>query len=125
MHRHLPVSYTHLDVYKRQQLVHADPAQHRAGSALDLHDALAAAQQTGVAVGVPGAEGGDLGGLFGGEVASVAGRLAGLHLLYHADDGLQLHHRAENAEAHLVAGVEAVEMCIRDRSWTGHPRGRR
>ena len=51
----------------------------------------------------------DLGGLFRGEAASVAGRLAGLHLLDHADDGLELHHRAEDAEADFIAGVEAVE----------------
>ena len=37
-------------------LIHADPAQHRAGRAVDLHDALAAAELAGVAIGVAGAE---------------------------------------------------------------------
>ena len=48
-------------------LVHAHPAQHRAGLAVDLHDALAAAQLAGVTVGIAGAQGGHQRGLFGGE----------------------------------------------------------
>ena len=97
-------------------LVHAHPAQHRAGYAVDLHDALAAAQKPGVAVGVAGAQGGHLGGLFGGETAAVAGALAGLHLLDHAHHGLEGHHRAETAKAHLIAGVVAIQ----DDAGAGH-----
>ena len=76
---------------------------------MDLHHALAAAQKPGVAVGIAGAKGGYLGGLFGGKAAAVAGALAGLHLLDHAHHGLEGHHRAETAKAHLVAGVVAVQ----------------
>ena len=91
------------------ELVHADPAQHRAGDAVDFYDALAAAQQAGVAVGVAGAEGGHSGGGFGGEAPAIAGGLARLQLLDHADHGLEFHDRAELPEADFVAGVEAVQ----------------
>ena len=90
-------------------LIHAHPPQHRAGLAVDLHHALAAAQKPGVAVGIAGAKGGYLGGLFGGKAAAVAGALAGLHLLDHAHHGLEGHHRLKAPKAYLVAGVVAVQ----------------
>ena len=90
-------------------LIHAHPAQHRAGHTVDLHDALAAAEEPGVAVGVAGAQGGDPQRLVCNELAPVADRLPGLHLFDHAHHGLEGHHRAELPKPHLIAGVVAVE----------------
>ena len=101
------------------ELVHADPAHHGAGLAVDLHDALPAAQQAGIAVGVARAEGSDLRRLFGRKTAAIAGRLTRLQLLDHAHHGLELHHRAEQPEADGAAGVEAVE----DDARAGHAAG--
>ena len=73
------------DVYKRQ-------AQHRAGLAVDLHDALAAAQLAGITGRITGAQGGHQRGLIGGEAAAIAGALTGLHFLDPAHHGLSLIH---------------------------------
>ena len=45
-----------------QHLVHADPAQHRAGPPVDADHSPPLAEQAGIAVGVAGAEGGGQGG---------------------------------------------------------------
>ena len=76
---------------------------------MDFHDAFAAAEQTGIAVGIAGAEGGHSGGGLCGEAPAIAGGLARLQLLDHADHGLEFHNRAELPEADFVAGVEAVQ----------------
>ena len=83
---------------------------------MDLHDALAAAELAGVAIGVAGAEGGHRRGPLCCEPAAIAGGLARLQHLDHADHGLELHHRAEQPEADFIAGVKAVQ----DDAGAGH-----
>ena len=76
---------------------------------MDVHDAFPLAEQAGIAVGVAGAEGGGQGGGFGGEAPPVAGRLAGLQLLDHADHRFHGHDRPQAGAGYVVAGGIAVQ----------------
>ena len=76
---------------------------------MDVHHPFAFAEQAGIAVGVAGAEGGGQGGGLGGEPPAIAGRLAGLQLLHHADHRFHGHGRPQAGAGDVAAGRVAVQ----------------